>query len=71
MIRAQGVIRGNQIELMHETGLPSGSVVEIQIEQKQLSLDEKLALVGELCGVWANDASIQAIFLDMEKQRWQ
>ena len=59
LTQLQGVIRGKQIELERETGLPSGSVVFVRVEPKRLSLDEKKRLVDLLCGVWAGDAGLK------------
>ena len=65
----QGVIRGKHIELEHEIGLPSGSIVMVRIEPKGLSLEEKRRLVMSLCGAWASDASLGPIFAEIEQQR--
>jgi hypothetical protein len=64
-----GVIHGKQIELEHETGLPYGSVVIVQIQPKPLSLEEKHQMVDALCGTWAGDPSLTPIFTEIEQQR--
>lgn len=69
LTQLQGVIRGKQIELERETGLPSGSVVFVRVEPKRLSLDEKKRLIDLLCGAWAGDASLTAIFSEIEQLR--
>lgn len=65
-IQVQGVIHGNQIELEHETNLPQGSIVLVEIHPKPLALEEKVRLVNLLCGSWAHDASLKAIFEEIE-----
>ena len=65
----QGVVRGKQIELERETGLPTGSVVMVRIEPKQLPLEEKRQLARSLCGVWASDTSLEPIFAEIERFR--
>ncbi len=69
VMRMQGTIRGKQIELDRETGLPSGSVVTVNIEPRSLTLEEKRRMVDALCGTWAGDASILSIFAEIERQR--
>ncbi|MCC6300961.1 MAG: hypothetical protein IT314_16865 [Anaerolineales bacterium] len=64
-LHLHGIIRGKQIELERETGIPSGSLVE----PGGLSLDEKRRLVDALCGVWASDNSIKTLFSEIEKSR--
>ncbi|MBI5653413.1 MAG: hypothetical protein HZC40_23655 [Chloroflexi bacterium] len=65
----QGIVRGKQIELDREIGLPFGSVVMVDIQTKPLTLDEKRNLVDALCGAWASDASTLSIFVEIERQR--
>jgi len=40
-----------------------------QLEKPPLSVEQKLELVDELCGGWAGDDSIQAIFQEIEEER--
>ena len=70
-LNVQGIVRGKRIELEHETGLPSGSVVMVTIQPKLLTLEEKLQLVDQLCGTWADDPSLQSIFAEIEHLREQ
>ncbi len=69
MERLVGVINGKHIELEREIGLPPGSAVVVNIEPRSLSLEAKLRMVKGLCGAWAADASIPAIFEDIERRR--
>jgi len=69
VLQAQGTIRGRQIELDRETGLPAGSSVIVRIESVPLALEEKRSLADSLCGAWAGDASLEAIFAEIEQQR--
>jgi hypothetical protein len=68
-MQVQGVVYGKQIELDHETGLPQGAVVIVNIQPVSLTLEEKRRLVDSLCGVWKNDASIPSVFAEIERQR--
>jgi hypothetical protein len=69
MMQMQGIIRGRQIELEREAGLPLGSAVIVNIQPKPLTLKEKQRLVDLLCGAWADDASLWPIFAEIEHQR--
>jgi len=70
VVQVQGVIKGKQIELEHETEFPSGQVVIVKIEPKPLTVEEKRQLVDALCGVWADDESLKPIFEEIEQQRF-
>ena len=69
VLQLRGIIKGKQIELEHETGLPSGSVVVVRVEPKQLPLEEKRRLVDVLSGIWADDNSLITLFAEIEKLR--
>ncbi len=68
-MHVQGVIKGNQITLSHETGLPEGTFVMIEIRHNPLSLARKRSMVDRLCGSWSDDPSISHIFQEIEAQR--
>lgn len=68
-LHLHGIIRGKQIELERETGIPSGSPVVVRVEPGGLSLEEKRRLVDALCGVWAGDNSIKNLFAEIERSR--
>ena len=70
-LNVQGIVRGKQIELDHETGLPSGSVVMVTIQPKPLTLEEERQLVDQLCGTWADDPSLQSVFAEIGRLREQ
>ena len=40
-----------------------------QLEKPPLSLEQKLELLDELSGCWADDDNIQAIFQEIEEER--
>ncbi|MCF8373328.1 MAG: hypothetical protein K9H64_17045 [Bacteroidales bacterium] len=69
VMRAQGVILGKTIELLHKTDLPDGLPVMVNICAESLSLSEKRKLVDELCGSWAGDSSLKSIFMEIENDR--
>ena len=69
LVPIQGIIRGKQIELERETGLPSGSTVVVRIEPRRVPLEERRRLVDVLCGAWANDTSLKSIFEEIEQLR--
>ena len=68
-VQLQGVIHGKRIELERETELPAGSIVVVNIHLKLLNLEEKRQLVDLLCGTWADDTSLSAIFAEIEQRR--
>ncbi|MCP4105080.1 MAG: hypothetical protein GY749_06025 [Desulfobacteraceae bacterium] len=68
-MQLQGIISGKHIELFHETNLPDGLLVTVDIQAKPLSLEEKQKLVDKLCGSWSEDNSLKQIFTEIENQR--
>ena len=68
-IRLQGIINGKNIELETEPDLPHGSVVLVDIQPKQLTLDEQRRMIDELGGAWKDDATIAPIFAEIERER--
>lgn len=69
VMRAQGVILGKTIELLHKTDLPDGLPVMVNICAESFSLSEKRKMVNELCGSWAGDSSFKSIFIEIENDR--
>jgi len=65
------VIDGKHIELEHETGLPAGSPVLVQIQSTALDVEAKRQVIDALCGAWADDPSLAEIFADIQRQRAQ
>lgn len=65
----RGTVRGNSIELEGEPGLPSGARVTVTIEADPLAIEARRALLGELCGAWAGDTTLPAIFDDLRRRR--
>lgn len=68
-VQVQGIIRGRRIELEHETGLPTGSLVTVYLEPNPLTMEEKRHWVDSLCGAWAGDSSIPTIFAEIARRR--
>ncbi len=67
VMQLHGVVKGKQIELERETGLPPGSVVVVRVEPKRLPLEEKRRLVDVIFGSWADDNSLKIIFAEIER----
>ena len=68
-VQLQGIINGKYIELDREPGLPSGSVVLVNIQVKPPTLEEKRQIVDALCGAWQDDSTLGPIFAEIEQQR--
>lgn len=68
-LEAHGVIWGKRIDLESETGLPSGSAVVASVRPRCLTIEERRRRVDELCGAWADDASLPPIFAEIERRR--
>lgn len=68
-LKLQGIVKGKQIELERETGLPLSSAVVVRVEPKRLLLEEKRRLVDAILGSWADDSSLKTIFAEIEKLR--
>ena len=65
-----GFVKGKQIVLDRETGLPDGVSVFIKIEtEPRTSVAERRRLVDSLCGVWANDKNLKTVFAEIERVR--
>ncbi len=64
-MHVKGIIKGKHITLTHETGLPDGVFVMIDIRYNPLSLEQKHKIVDRLCGSWASDPSIHQTQLPM------
>ena len=69
IVQVRGIIEGKHIELEHETSLPFGSQIVVNIESQPLPIEEKRSLVDSLCGAWAGDSSLSTIFAGIEQQR--
>jgi len=70
VVRAKGILRGNQIQLDQAlTGLPDGSPVTVLVSPREVSEADKLRLIDELCGSWADDPSLGPIFEEIAAQR--
>ena len=64
-MKAQGIIIGRSIELLHETDFPDGLLVTVDIRLDSFSLEEKRRQVDELCGSWEGDSSLNPIFTEI------
>jgi len=70
-IKVNGVIHGTRVELEEKPDLPDGAAVVIEIEPRELTLEEKKDRVDQLCGAWADDPSLTPIFQQIERERQQ
>jgi len=68
-LQLRGIVHGKQIELEHETGLPAGSPIVVNLQPRPLTLEERRGLVDVLRGAWADDTSLASIFEEIERQR--
>ncbi len=68
-MQTQGVIAGKHIELLHETDLPDGLQVIVDIRPDANADDDKKWLINQLCGSWARDDSLATIFMEIEQVR--
>ncbi|EDN69536.1 hypothetical protein BGP_1716 [Beggiatoa sp. PS] len=64
-----GIIKGKQIELAYQTGIPHGMNIIVNIQPIMPTYQEQLKLVDQLCGSWQNDPSISKIFTELDEQR--
>ena len=68
-LNMHGIVRGKQIELECETGLPDGAAVSVQIERQVRSLDDVHKQLDALCGAWSSDESIESVFAELQRHR--
>ncbi|MDM8557236.1 hypothetical protein [Candidatus Parabeggiatoa sp. HSG14] len=54
---------------MHQTGIPDGMNIIVNIQPIMPTYQEQQLLVDQLCGVWQNDPSISKIFAEIDEQR--
>ena len=65
----QGIVKGRQIELDRETGLPDGAHVHVTIVSPSPTCDERKRRLGELFGSCAADPTFAAAMAEIERQR--
>lgn len=68
-ITLSGVIHGRRIDLDQEVSLPDGAPVLVQIEPRELSLQERRHLVTTTAGSWGGDSSLDGIFEEIVRSR--
>lgn len=69
VLRMRGTIKGNRIELERDAGLPTGAMVNVEIESGALTTEEKRRLIDGLCGTWSEDPSITSVFEEIARER--
>lgn len=67
--KLNGRIDGKRIDLEHETGLPAGTTVSVQIESHSTSSDDARDRLMALAGVWKDDQEIADIFEQILSER--
>lgn len=68
-VSAQGVIKGRQIHLDRETGLPEGVRVRVRIQVPAKRLADKRRRLKRLFGSCSADPSFAAAIAKIERQR--
>lgn len=68
-VSVPGVIKGRQIKLDRETGLPEGLRVQVRIEVPLKKLEEKRRLAARLFGSCGQDPTFAAAVAKIERQR--
>ncbi len=68
-MQTQGIIKGNYIELVQETGIPDGTGILVDIQLLKPNIQDQHTLIDQLCGSWAGDPSISGIFSEIENFR--
>jgi hypothetical protein len=69
VVTRRGIIRGKDITLEAETGLPPGAAVVVTIRPEMLTLEQKRQLIDELRGSWADDPSLEKVFAEIARER--
>lgn len=67
-ITLKSEIERHGIKLPEWVNIPDGTKVKVRIET-ETTKEEKRNLAEELCGSWAGDQTIDAIFEEIEKER--
>lgn len=62
ILRLNGTINGNRVELECDPGVPPGSPVIVEVDTAPLSVEERRRRIEESCGVWKDDEEIRLIF---------
>ena len=62
ILRLNGTIDGNRVELERDPGLPPGSRVIVELDTAPLSVEQRRKRIEESCGVWKDDEWIKVIF---------
>lgn len=71
MVRhVNGILRGNRVELDRPIAdLPDGSEVSLDVRLRVSGDASAKTHIRELCGVWADDPSIEPVFREIEDAR--
>lgn len=71
MVRhVNGIIRGTRVELDRPIAdLPDGSAVSLDVRLRDSGEASAKARIRDLCGVWADDPTIEPVFREIEDAR--
>ncbi len=69
VVHLHGIVRGRRIDLDDETGLPDGVSVTVDIRLDSGQGDDLRDRIDRLCGAWADDPSIDAVFSEIASAR--
>jgi len=69
ILNLTGKVDGRRIDLQQDPGLPSGSVVDVQIDQHDLSLEERRRRILATGGAWKFDPALEFVFDELAQAR--
>jgi hypothetical protein len=68
-ITLSGVLHGRRIDLEAEAPIPDGTAVLVSVKRKPLTTEEKQRLLAATAGAWADDPSLEPLFVEIARRR--
>jgi len=68
-ITVSGVLHGRRIDLEAEPSIPDGTPVLVSIKRKALTTEEKRRVLAATAGAWADDPSLEPLFVEIARRR--
>jgi hypothetical protein len=68
-VTAEGTVRGRQVELDADSGLPDGARVRVILEASASTTPNKRERMAALFGICADDPTFTAALAEIERQR--